>query len=135
MSDIVDKIKNIPGLLRHEGCVTSQIREAQKELDIEFPSEFVEYVKAYGYISFYGTEWTGLNATGDRNVVTVTKLERELNSSFPNDSFVIEDTGIDGLLAIMGADGKVYAYKEGTIEPLCNSLSEYLDICLARKED
>ena len=89
---IVEKIKNIPKLYHLKGCTDSQIEEAQKELNLKFPAEYVEYVKAYGAISFYGTEWTGLNVEGYLNVVETTKEEKDINKDFPNDCFVLENS-------------------------------------------
>ena len=93
---IIDEIKNIPNLYHVKGCTTSQIKEAQKELGIIFPEEFIDYVKEYGAISFYGTEWMGLNVEGYLNVVEATRQEREMNDHFPKDCFVIENQGIEG---------------------------------------
>ena len=98
MKGIVEKIKKIDKLYHAKGCTTSQLKEAQSELGLDFPEEFIDYVKEYGAISFYGTEWTGLNVDGYLNVVEVTKQERELNSAFPTDCFVLENQAIDGLI-------------------------------------
>ena len=57
MSNIVEKINAVPDLVHLTGCVTSQVIEAQKALNIAFPEEYIEYVKKFGVISFYGTEW------------------------------------------------------------------------------
>ncbi|MFT8310760.1 MAG: SMI1/KNR4 family protein [Sporolactobacillus sp.] len=134
MSGIVEKIKGISKLYHATGCTTKQIKEAQNALGIDFPEEFIDYVKEYGAISFYGTEWTGLNVGGYLNVVEVTKQERDMNSSFPSDCFVIENQGIDGLITIMNEKGWVFTLQYDKKEPLCDSLVEYLDICIARKK-
>lgn len=126
---IVDEIKKIPKLYHAKGCATSQIMEAQKKLDITFPEEFIDYVKKYGAISFFGTEWTGLNVEGYLNVVEATKQERNINDDFPEDCFVIENQGIDGLVTVVDEKGVVYSVQYDKKEFLCNSLSEYLSIC------
>lgn len=133
--DIVEKIKNIPNLYHLEGCMDSQIEEAEKELKIKFPKEYVEYVKAYGVISFYGSEWTGLNVDGYLNVVETTKEEKEMNKNFPNDCFVLENFGFENLLAIVNENGNVFTIQNGN-SPIfvCSSLSEYLDICIKRND-
>ena len=77
--NIIDKIRSIPNLCHLSGCKTNQIKAAQKKLDLEFPDEYIEYVKEYGVISFYGTEWTGLNVEGYLNVVDATESERKIN--------------------------------------------------------
>ena len=134
MSNIVTKIKGISNLYHASGCTTKQLKEAQKTLDLVFPEEFVDYVKEYGAISFYGTEWTGLNVDGYLNVVEVTQQERELNEAFPPDCFVIENQGIDGLMTIVNEEGTVFSFQYGKKEALCESLTDYLDMCISRKK-
>lgn len=134
MSKIVEKLNAVPNLFHLTGCVTSQIKEAQKSLNLEFPAEYIEYVKTFGAVSFYGTEWAGLNVDGNLNVVTATKQERDLDSNFPNDCFVVENVGIDGVLTLMGQNGKIYTYQQGKKSLLCDTLCEYLDLCIARKK-
>lgn len=130
---IVNKIKSVPNLCHLTGCKTSQIKAAQKELDLEFPDEFIDYVKEYGVISFYGTEWTGLNVDGYLNVIEATKAERERDNRFPRDCFVLENQTIDGLLVLVNTKGAVFSYQCGNKPVLiCNSISEYLDICVNR---
>lgn len=129
---IVEKIKKIPNLYHAQGCTTSQIMNAQKELNLIFPEEFIDYVREYGAISFYGTEWMGLNVDGYLNVVDETKQERKLNDSFPSDCFVIENLGIDGLITIVDGKGIVYSLQYSRKEKICNSLSEYLQLCINR---
>ena len=132
MKGLVEKIKKIDKLYHATGCTTSQLKEAQKELGLVFPEEFIDYVKAYGAISFYGTEWTGLNLDDYLNVVEVTKQERKFNSMFPAGCFVLENQAIDGLITAVDEQGRVFSIQYEKKAPLCNSLSEYLDICIAR---
>lgn len=132
MSKLVTKLKNVPNLFHLKGCLTSQVSNAQKSLNVLFPEEYIDYVKTFGAVSFYGTEWTGLNIDGSLNVVTATKQERQLDHKFPLDCFVLENIGIDGMLTIMNQNGQIYSYQQGQKRLLCKSLCEYLDICLSR---
>ena len=88
---IVEAIRNVPELYHVKGCTDQQILEAEKDLNLKFSKEYIDYVKEFGAISFYGTEWTGLNIDGYLNVVQSTKQERDLNVSFPKDCYVIEN--------------------------------------------
>lgn len=134
--NIVDKIKTIPNLCHLTGCKTTQIKAAQKELDLDFPDEFIDYVKEFGVISFYGTEWTGLNVEGYLNVVDATKNERKLNKGFPQGFFVLENQAIDGILILVNSKGAVYSYQNGNLPTLiCKSMSEYLDICIQKNKE
>lgn len=132
MSTIVDKLNAVPNLLHLSGCTRAQIDEAEQALGLTFPEAYVSYVTAFGTIAFHATEWTGLNVGGHLNVVTATEQERKLDSDFPRDAFVLENLAIDGNLAIMRQDGRVYAYRHGTERVWDASLEDYLDRCLAR---
>lgn len=130
---IVEKINSIPKLFHATGCSERQIIEAQNALDLVFPYEFVEYVKTFGVISFFRTEWTGLNVDGHLNVLNVTKQERALNPSFPKGYFVLENHAIEGIFTVVNESGHVYLLQQDRIEFLCYSLADYLDMCIARK--
>lgn len=132
MSMIIEKISKIKKLYHAKGCTFKQIKEAQAELGITFPEDYMDIVKEYGAISFYGTEWTGLNVDDYLNVVSVTKQEREMNSSFPSDCFVLENQGIDGLIVICNEVGEVYSLQYSKIEKIHDSIASYLDECIKR---
>lgn len=133
MENIVDKINKIEKLYHAKGCTTKQLKEAQKELGIVFPEEFVDYARAFGAISFYGTEWTGLNVDSYLNVVNATKEERKINADFPAGCFVLENLAIDGLITVVDEEGRVYSVQYDKKTLLCNTMSEYLDLCVARE--
>ena len=134
MTLIIEKINKIEKLYHTEGCSFKQIKEAQLELGITFPDEYIDIIKKYGAISFYGTEWTGLNVGGYLNVVSATKQEREMNSAFPLDCFVLENQGIDGLIVICNEKGEVFSIQYSKIEKIYSSISDYLDECINRKK-
>lgn len=134
MSNIIEKIKTIKGLNSTGKCSISDIMKAQKELDLTFPEEYVDYVREFGCIDFGGTEWTGLNIEGYLNTVTATKREKEDNAYFPKGCFVLEHLNIDAILIIVNEDGKVFHLQYDNIEPICDSISEYLDECIEREK-
>lgn len=91
---IKQKWRKIGTFLRFKGCY-DQLKKVfstyYPTLGITFPDEFIDYVKEYGAISFYGTEWMGLNVDGYINVVDATKQERDINDDFPSDCFFWRD--------------------------------------------
>ena len=87
----------------------------------------MDIVKEYGAISFYGTEWPGLNVDDYLNVVSVTKQEREMNSDFPAGYFVLENQGIDGLIVICNEEGQVFSLQYSKVEKIHDSISGYLE--------
>jgi hypothetical protein len=130
--NIVEKIKKIKDLeITSNGRASEEeIIRAEKRLNLKFSKEYKEYIKEFGAISFFGNEWSGLNIDGYFNVVNMTEDERALNESFPEKYFVVENIGVDSIFIISNEDGKIYSIQYDKIEFLCNSLSEYLDICL-----
>ena len=117
-------------IISNNGASEEQILRAEKRLELKFPEEYKNYVKEFGAISFLGNEWTGLNIDGYLNVVNMTEEERALNEFFPKKYFVIENIGVDRMLIISNEKGEIYTIQYNKIKFLCNSLSEYLDICL-----
>lgn len=132
MVDIVNKINKIEKLFYAKGCTDEQVKTAEKKLGFSLPMEYVQYVKAFGAISFYATEWTGLNVGGRINVVDVTEQERKINSDFPKDCFVLENQGIDGIIIVADTDGKVFSVQYDKKELICDSISDYLEQCISR---
>ena len=132
--NILEKIKKIKDLeITSNGRASEEeIIRAEKRLNLKFSKEYKEYIKEFGAISFFGNEWSGLNIDGYFNVVNMTEDERALNESFPEKYFVVENIGVDSIFIISNEDGKIYSIQYDKIEFLCNSLSEYLDICLKR---
>ena len=131
---IVEKIKKIKNLDKNlnGGASEEQIERAEKRLSLRFSKEYKEYVKEFGMISFYGTEWSGLNIDGYFNVVNMTEAEKALKEAFPEKYFAIENLAVDGVIIISNEEGKIYSIQYDKKELICNSLSEYLDICLKR---
>lgn len=132
MSDFINKINSINGLNKIKGCSMKQVQEAQTELDMSFPDEYIDYVRNFGCIDFGPTEWTGLNIEGYLNTVTATKEEIEFNPSFPKKHFVLEDLNIDAKKVIVNEKGEVFLLQYENKTFLCGSLLEYLDICIKR---
>jgi hypothetical protein len=130
--NIVDKIRKIKNLniSKKGGASEEQIERAEKRLNLKFSEEYREYVKEFGAISFLGAEWSGLNVESYINVVNMTEDEKAFNEFFPEKYFVIENLGIDGIVILSNEDGKIYSNQYDKKELICNSLSEYLDICL-----
>lgn len=133
MSEIISKINALEKVFHAKGCSDEQVKDAERKLGFALPREYVLYVKEFGAISFFATEWTGLNVGSRINVVDATMLERELNADFPKDCFVLENQAIDGIVTVSNSDGKVFTVQYKKIVPLCDSISEYLDICVSRK--
>ena len=130
MSDFTEKVKEIEGVYTAEGCSDVQIQEAETALGISFPIEFKEYAKEFGAFSFGGVQWAGLNVSKHVNTVDLTLAEREINPQFSDDLFVLENIGNENLIIASDANGNIYEISGCAKKFMCNSLTEYLDLCI-----
>ena len=72
-------------------------------------------------------ELTGIGASDHLNVVSVTERWRSYGLGVPNDWYVLEILGFDGLVAWQDKNGFVYlASPDGTSKKVANGLQEYL---------
>lgn len=128
MEPIIRLISNLEDMRHLMPASAAQVREAERALGLRFAPDYAEYVQTYGAISARGLELTGVTRHQRLNVAAVTQQERALNPLLPRHMYVIENIGIDGLLALQEESGRVY-----TIAPnqppqlLCDSLSAYVE--------
>lgn len=126
-NDIITVINQIPDLLYTGGVSNSQIKEAEQELGLKFAADYKKYLQQFGAISGDGIELSGIIASRHCNVVVLTNRERELNKLIPENMYVIEDLGIEGVTIWQDKSGVIY-----TISPykspkrIYSSLSEYI---------
>lgn len=127
MKKIVDLINSLPEMLPLKSATEEQINEAEQQLGVRFADEYKEYLKAFGAVIADGIELTGIAKSEHRNVVSLTKKERELNSKVPNTMYVIENTCVDGIIIWQDTEGVVYQTSPNT-EPakIASSLYEYI---------
>ena len=72
MSNFINRIKSIKHLEFSKGATKEEVRDAEKTLQLKFYKDYSDYLNVFGCISFFGTEWTGLNGADYLNVVDVT---------------------------------------------------------------
>lgn len=127
MKKIIDLINSLPEMLPLKPATEVQITDAELQLRVRFADEYKEYLKAFGAIIADGIELTGIAKSEYRNVVFLTKKERELNSKVPNTMYVIENTCVDGIIIWQDTAGIVYQTSPG-IEPvkIASSMYEYI---------
>lgn len=114
-------------MLPLKSATEMQITDAELQLRIRFADEYKEYLKAFGAIMADGIELTGIAKAEYRSVVSLTKQERELNPKVPNTMYVIENTGVDGIIIWQDSLGNVYRTKADTEpEMIASSLYEYI---------
>lgn len=109
MSSIIKVIENLRGLRCLAPLSENDINEAEKVLGLKFADEYRIYTKKFGSISAEGLELTGVVSAPRLNVVNVTVSEKSLNPNIPDDMYVIENTGIDGILTLQNAKGEIFS--------------------------
>ncbi|HFI0345089.1 TPA: SMI1/KNR4 family protein [Streptococcus suis] len=134
MSQLLEKIKTVEGLYCGRPASEQEVVEAESKLQLTFPADYKDYLKEYGVISFYGTEWTGLNGDAWTDVIATTLEARSLYTDFPQDKFIFEDLHMDDLLVLSDSTGKVFLWQNGFEKEIHSSIVSYLDECMARKD-
>ena len=126
-SSIVDTIQSIDGLKSLKPASSEDITSAENELGLKFASDYKEYLSKFGAVIGDGIELTGIAKSAHRDVVKVTKECWDLNEKVPHNMYVIEDSGIDGIVIWQDNTGKVYQ-SEPSSKPkkIASSLSDYI---------
>ena len=118
---------SLQDLLPLKPATEEQIRDAEQQLKLFFSDEYKEYLAEYGAIIADGIELTGIAKSEHRNVVNVTNTERGLNSNVPNSMYVIENTGIDGIIIWQDENGYIYSTQPRLApQRIAESMAEYI---------
>lgn len=127
MSSIISVIEKLQGLRCLIPLSENDINDAEKVLGLRFANEYRMYTMKFGAISANGLELTGVVNAPRLNVVNVTTSEKSLNPNIPDDMYVIENTGIDGVLMLQNTRGEIFSISPAS-KPVkkFNSLAEYL---------
>lgn len=127
MSNIIGTIQKLPNLLPLKAASSIEITDAELQLRVGFSSEYKDYLANFGAIMADGIELTGITKSEYRNVVFVTKQEWELNVNVPHTMYVIENTGIDGIVIWQNTDGCIYKTQPSSKpQRIASSLNEYI---------
>jgi hypothetical protein len=125
MSDIIATIGGLNGLVSLQGAAKEAAASAEQALGLSFAADYTAYLEKYGLISARHIEITGLTESTRLNVVDVTLAARERNR-LPPEMYVIEDTGIEGMLILQNGKGEVFEFQNRQAKKIFNSLTDYL---------
>jgi hypothetical protein len=123
--DIIEAIKELKGLVSMKPASKDDIAAAEQKLGLSFAPDYRSYLEQYGLISARHIEITGLTEAKRLNVMDVT-LSARGNSSIPADLYVIEDTGIEGMLVLQNSKGEVFEWQNGKAKKIFDNLVGYL---------
>ena len=125
---IIELIKEKTDLITYSPVTLECINEAEKNLQVTFSKEYVEYVTTFGVAIFEGHELTGICAGKRLDVVHNTVEQRRLNPFVPSNWYVIECLDIDGVVIWQDEAGKVYqTLPSGNMVLIGESIVEYLE--------
>jgi hypothetical protein len=130
MSDIISIISSLKGLVSLKGVSKDAITNAEQALDLSFAHDFQIYLEKYGVISARHIELTGITDSKRLNVVDVTLAARQ-NNQFPQDLYVIEDIGIEGIIILQNGIGEIFELQNHN--QIKKYLILYLIICFQNK--
>lgn len=127
MKTILNTIQALPNLLPLKGASKTEITDAELQLRVSFADEYRLYLSTFGAIMADGIELTGIAKSEHRNVVLVTKQEWALNAGVPHAMYVVESTGVDGVIIWQDTHGLIYQTSPET-QPniIAQSLNDYI---------
>ena len=127
MKSIVETIQSLPNMISFKPATNREIMNAEIELRVSFAEEYKSYLLAFGAIVATGIELTGIAKAKHRDVILVTKQEWDMNVNVPHTMYVIENTGIDGIIIWQSSEGKIYRTTTGS-QPvqIAESMNEYI---------
>lgn len=131
---IIYRLYQLPGIEPAGRAESEDIIKAENELGISFPDEYIEYLREFGCVTFFGgalSKWTGVGGSDpDCDVIEVTKKARVAHPTFPRDCFVLECREREGFI-IVNPDGQVFLFREKEYVnplPICQTLSDYVTV-------
>lgn len=108
------------------GASVDSIENAENTLGVNFSIEYKEYLKACGMATANGHEFSGIGKSKRLSVVEMTTALRK-KITIPNEMYVIEKLGIDGIVVTQDVNGSVYqVYTNGSYTKIAESMLEYL---------
>ena len=126
MNRFINVLKNSDDLDTLKGASADQITEAEIQLNVFFSDEYREYLEMFGIASANGHEFTGICNSPRLNVVEVTCAARKHMPSVPKGFYVVERTGIDGIIIWQDVSGTVLMTQpQKPASVLYRSLAEY----------
>lgn len=130
--DIIEVVKNAEGFRPGKPIALEQVEQAQKELGVKFADDYIKYLLEFGNAFLISVDLLGIENDPRfkyASVVYETLEEKKYDPTAPADMYVIENLGIDGVLAWQHENGAVYykyRYDEG-LQKAADSLAEYIE--------
>lgn len=114
MMNIIDALKNAKQFYSGAAILDDEIEAAERELGLQFAVEYKDYLREYGFASYYGHELTGICKSPRLNVVKVTQEARDSYQFIDEEMYVVEDTGYEGILILQNRKGTIFQLEPNT---------------------
>lgn len=120
-------LKSLPDYIGGSGRSEEEIASSEQALGLIFAEDYRQYLSKIGLACFDGRELTGISKSPRIDVVAVTNKMREMNDTVPADFYVIEETGVDGIVIWQATSGEVYqTMPNKQPQKICESLVDYI---------
>lgn len=127
MADIIEVLKNMPDYIGSNGRTEEEIAKAENVLGVSFAEDYRTYLKEIGLACYDGHELTGLTKSDRLDIVSVTKEQRKRVGEAASSWYVVEETGIDGIVIWQAQTGEIYQTAPGALPcKLYNSLTKFI---------
>jgi len=127
MTDIIKVINSKDGVIHGKETNENEIKQAELELGLRFADDYRNYIKQFGCMVIGSREITGISSQENYNVVSITKAQRNYNKNLPENSYVIEQLNIDGIIIWQSSNGEVFQTSPNTAPmKIADSLVEYI---------
>ena len=127
MTDIIKVINSKNGVIHGKETNENEIKQAESELGLRFADDYRNYIKQFGCMVIGSREITGISSQENYNVVSITKAQRNYNKNIPENSYVIEQLNIDGIIIWQSSNGEVFQTSPNTAPmKIADSLVEYI---------
>lgn len=126
--NILSIIEKLPEMQYFFSASEEDVFKAEKELNLVFADEYKKYLLAFGAVQSDIIAISGIIDDYDYNVVNLTKRLKLSNKNIPDNFYVIEDVGVDGLVIWQSSDGTIYqSIPNSKPVKIFGSLSEFLN--------
>ena len=127
MTDIIKVINSKDGVIHGKETNENEIKQAELKLGLRFADDYSNYIKQFGCMVIGSREITGISSQANYNVVSITKAQRNYNKNLPENSYVIEQLNIDGIIIWQSSNGEVFQTSPNTAPmKIADSLVEYI---------
>ncbi|MHB0756258.1 SMI1/KNR4 family protein [Polaribacter sp. M15] len=110
------------------GVSSKQIITLEEIIDGKLPSDYIEFLKQYGFVSLKGRDIFGL---GNKKFFNALKKTKELQDNFclKKNFIVLEDVGTDSMYLVLNtSNSSVYEWiPSGKMKKIYDSFKDYVE--------